>query len=463
MAVPATRLDADLATLLARAGARTVRVVDGRAGSVVAEAGDAASGPDDPAAVAGLLREAVALGEGGLDDVLVTTDRSLHVLRPAPVAGVFVHLRLDLGADPVRARRALADPALQDAVRRAVTADPVPDLTTPLRIVPGPAPATSLATSSATSPAAPPPAPSAVAATFGPAPVLPARVPPSAVGSAVGPAVGEDGPVLAEPVDPPSDDGVPTTAVPVVPAAGPPSVPPPTGRRPAGSPPTAPPRRMVGPAPTGGGGLFAPVTPAHPEAPAGPAPAGAAPAGPAPAGPAPAAPGPAAPAHAAATAWTDPATEPALAGPGATGPGAPGPDAAGPGPGPGPLPLPRPADAGAPDADAPEADAPEADAAHPAPTARRTRPATPGQQPALTVLASDRARSGAGARAAVALAELSRPDAPPVVLPRRRATGTVRSVPAPRSGGSTSGLPDRAWAKDLDTLRRLADGLRRLS
>ncbi|MBW0099492.1 hypothetical protein I4I73_26195, partial [Pseudonocardia sp. KRD-184] len=135
MAVPATRLAADLQALLAHAGARTVRVVDGRAGSVVAQAGDAASGPDDPAAVAGLLREAVALGEGGLDDVLVTTDRSLHVLRPAPVAGVFVHLRLDLGADPVRARRALADPALQDAVRRAVTAEPVSDLTAPLEVV----------------------------------------------------------------------------------------------------------------------------------------------------------------------------------------------------------------------------------------------------------------------------------------------------------------------------------------
>ncbi|MBW0112045.1 hypothetical protein I4I84_25345, partial [Pseudonocardia sp. KRD-182] len=208
MAVPATRLAADLQALLAHAGARTVRVVDGRAGSVVAQAGDAASGPDDPAAVAGLLREAVALGEGGLDDVLVTTDRSLHVLRPAPVAGVFVHLRLDLGADPVRARRALADPALQDAVRRAVTAEPVSDLTAPLEVVTPAAAAPDVSAETvavpavAPAPAAPPTvaptavpwpaAPSAVAATFGRSPALPARVAPEAVG--------EEGPVLAEPV-----------------------------------------------------------------------------------------------------------------------------------------------------------------------------------------------------------------------------------------------------------------------
>jgi hypothetical protein len=431
MAVPATRLAADLQALLAHAGARTVRVVDGRAGSVVAQAGDAASGPDDPAAVAGLLREAVALGEGGLDDVLVTTDRSLHVLRPAPVAGVFVHLRLDLGADPVRARRALADPALQDAVRRAVTAEPASDLTAPLDVVAptaAAAPDVSAETVAvpvvAPAPAAPPTvtppavarptAPSAVAATFGRAPALPARVAPVAVV--------EEGPVLAEPAVP-----APAAPAPAV-TAGPTS---------------------------SGGGLFTPVTPAEPEAPAGDA-------------------APAADTAAGAAvrgAWVDPATEPALGGAGRSGPQA--------------LPQPRTADApetaetvAAPETAAPVATAPEPGAAEQArsgtagttgttgtagTTTRRTRPAAPGQQPALAVLAADPARSGAGARAAVALAELSRPDAPPVVLPRRRSAGAVRSVPAPRSGGSTTGLPDRAWAKDLDTLRRLADGLRRLS
>ncbi|MBW0119505.1 hypothetical protein, partial [Pseudonocardia abyssalis] len=156
MAVPAPRLVAALVELSTRAGARSVRVVDGRTGTVVAtagagpEPGDATvPGVDDPATVVGLLREAMALGTGGLDDVVVTTDRSVHVLRPATVAGVFVHLRLDVGrADTVRARRALADPAFHDAVRRAVA---------PVEAVPA-----------AVHPASGPPR-SASALTFGPA------------------------------------------------------------------------------------------------------------------------------------------------------------------------------------------------------------------------------------------------------------------------------------------------------
>lgn len=249
MAVPAARLDSALAELLSRAGARTVRVVDGRTGTVVGAAGEEARGSDDPAAVAGLLRDAVVGGPGGLDDVLVTTDRSVHVLRPAPVPGVFVHLRLDLDrADVGRARRALADPAVQDAVRRAVGP------------VPGPRPRTR-------------------------------------------------------------------------PAAGP---------RPA------------------------------------------------------------------------PATTPT-------------------------VPAPR-------------------------PSSRDVMP----QQPALTVLAGVRTRSGAGARAVVALAELGSPGTRSAVLPRRRSAGGVQTVPAPprpaaRRGGTTAGLPELAWAGDLETLRRLAEGLRRLN
>lgn len=120
----APRLDDALAGLLARAGGRTVRVVDGRTGTVVGVAGAAAPGSDDPAEVAALLREALPPGAAGADDVTLVTDRGVHVLRPGPVAGVFVHLQLDPGADPAHARSALADPAVSDVVRRAVDAVP---------------------------------------------------------------------------------------------------------------------------------------------------------------------------------------------------------------------------------------------------------------------------------------------------------------------------------------------------
>lgn len=132
---PARSLDAVLAELLAVAGGRSVRLVDGRTGAVVAVAGDHAAdrapdgrpGADDPLTVAALLRDAVALGAGGLDHVAVTTARSVHLLRPSTVAGAFLHLRLDAHrADPDRARRALAAPALHAAVRAALTVASVP-------------------------------------------------------------------------------------------------------------------------------------------------------------------------------------------------------------------------------------------------------------------------------------------------------------------------------------------------
>jgi hypothetical protein len=253
MADPAPWLDDVLAELLTRSGARTVRVVDGRTGTVVAAVGDAGSGPDGPAEVARLLRDAVASGPGtsgagGPDDVLVATERSVHVFRPAPVPGVFVHLRLDAGrADPVRARRALSDPAFQDAVRRATGA-----------VQPGAAPGRS----------------------------TPAVVP----------------------------------------------VPHPRPARPASS----------GPA----------VAPSRPPA---------------------------------------------------------------------------------------------------------------AQQPALAVLVAERARTGDGVRAAIALAELCRPRPGMTGLPRRRSPGEGRRPAGNRTGGVTTGLPERAWARDLETMRRLAAGLRRLS
>lgn len=258
MAVPAARLADALAGLLARAGARTVRVVDGRTGTVVGIAGEA-PGPDVPALVAALLREALPLGAGGSDDVTLVTGRGVHVLRTGPVTGVFVHLQLDPGADVARARSALADPGVRDAVRQAV------------------------------------------------APV-PTRSPTPAAVSACAPTVGP---------------------------------------RPDGSAPARP------------GG--------HPS------------------------------------------------------------------------PDPRP------------------------PAPRAASGSTPGRQPALAVLVTGPVRTGDGARAVAALAELSRPGAAPIVLPRRRCGSGVWSVPAARARGSTAGLPERAWAGDPETLRRLADGLRRLS
>lgn len=253
MADPPRRLDVALAELLRRAGARTVRVVDGRTGMVVAAVGEVGSGPDGPAEVARLLRDAVATGigvsgPGGFDDVLVATERSVHVFRPAAVPGVFVHLRLDAErADTARARRAVADPALQDAVRRA-----------------------------------------------------------------------------------------------------------------------------VGPAPPGAG------------------------------------PG-----------WSPPAVPAAH-----------------------PVPHPRPESSGS---------------VVPSP-----RPPAP-QQPALAVLVAERVRTGDGVRAALALSELSRPRTATAVLPRRRSPVEGRRPTGARPTGITTGLPERAWARDLETLRRLAAGLRRLS
>lgn len=141
MAAPVPALPPALADVLTRSGARAVRLVDGRTGQVVGSAGDPdAGGADDPATVAGLVRDALASGQRGLDDVVVTTDRSMHVLRPVAVPGVFLHLRLGLPrADVVRARRALAAPELHAAIRAALGVPPdagppdarMPDARTP--------------------------------------------------------------------------------------------------------------------------------------------------------------------------------------------------------------------------------------------------------------------------------------------------------------------------------------------
>lgn len=113
-----------LAEVLAGSGARAVRVVDGRTGRVVGAAGDPAGDADASAEVARLLRDQP---HHEAAHALVTTDRSVHLLRPTPVPGVFVHLRLDLDrADTGRADRALAAPGLHTAVRRAMAPSPSP-------------------------------------------------------------------------------------------------------------------------------------------------------------------------------------------------------------------------------------------------------------------------------------------------------------------------------------------------
>jgi hypothetical protein len=128
-------LPAVLDLVRARTGARSVRVVDGRAGVAVAVSGDpAAADPvDGPAAVARLLREE-AIG----DAPRVRTARSVHVLRPVDGApGAFLHLRLTdrSRSDPFvdRAQAVLAERALHVAVRCALDGTVPPPL---LRAVP---------------------------------------------------------------------------------------------------------------------------------------------------------------------------------------------------------------------------------------------------------------------------------------------------------------------------------------
>jgi hypothetical protein len=110
-------LDDVLHEVLARSGARTVRVVDGRTRAVVAMVGDATD--DDVAAFAQLMGVAAmaAAGDGGLDDVVVGTRDAVHVLRRADAMGSVLHVRLDRPGNVVEARSALASPAVLDAVR----------------------------------------------------------------------------------------------------------------------------------------------------------------------------------------------------------------------------------------------------------------------------------------------------------------------------------------------------------
>lgn len=372
--LPARALTAVLAELLAATGARAVRVVDGRTGAVLAAALDDAAVDDrtpdpgdEPGTLAGLLRDAVSGGSGsggsgsggsgspgsgspdagGVDDVVVRTGRSVHLLRPVSVA--FVHLRLAAGVpdhEIAAVRRALSAPRLVTAVHGA----------------------------------------------------LHAQAPPR--------------------------NGL----------VGVPDLPHPRGR--SGELPRSQPLvRPAGHSRPGGSGRSGEragggrVWPAGDHRgvragwAAGPGPVGSGPVGSGPARPDPARPDPA---RAAARSLPDPARS---------------------------VPAPRRGSAARAAAVDPFVPAPD-----PGPD-RRSRPArgpAPAQQPALAALAVAGVRPRAGALASVALAELTE-----AALPRRRRGAMTPALAA--AGGRPTGLPERAWARDLDTLRRLAAGLRRLS
>lgn len=109
-------LSAALAALLARGGARSAQVLDGRTSAVVA-----AAGPDLPCDVAGLAAATgwvarAAVADGGLADLVVTTGGGVHLLRSVGPSGGIVHVRFDHGRGDLAAVRALlAEPGFRAA------------------------------------------------------------------------------------------------------------------------------------------------------------------------------------------------------------------------------------------------------------------------------------------------------------------------------------------------------------
>ena len=138
-------LDAQLTGVLRATGAHAARAVDGRRAVVLAEVGLAAG--DDVAALVQLAQAAgvltAARGEG-LDDLIVSTGRTVHVLRGCDQQpGVVLHVRMDRDSGDVgAARRALASRSIVQAVRAALTepaAAPAPLVAVPLqRVSPSP-------------------------------------------------------------------------------------------------------------------------------------------------------------------------------------------------------------------------------------------------------------------------------------------------------------------------------------
>ncbi|GAA1261840.1 hypothetical protein GCM10009609_25960 [Pseudonocardia aurantiaca] len=138
-------LDAQLTGVLRTAGAHAARAVDGRRAVVLAEVGLAAG--DDVAALVQLAQAAgvltAARGED-LDDLVVSTGRTVHVLRGCDQQpGVVLHVRMDRDSGDVgAARRALASRSIVQAVRAALTEPapaPAPLVAVPLqRVSPSP-------------------------------------------------------------------------------------------------------------------------------------------------------------------------------------------------------------------------------------------------------------------------------------------------------------------------------------
>lgn len=126
MPAPHPDLDAALERVRAAAGARQVRVVDGR-GVVLASVGEPpAPGADDPAAVARLVRDLRTL-DSTPGDVVVSTPGAVHVLRPCAEPGTFVQVRLARpGADPSRTGGALDAAGLRPLPTREPDLVPAP-------------------------------------------------------------------------------------------------------------------------------------------------------------------------------------------------------------------------------------------------------------------------------------------------------------------------------------------------
>jgi hypothetical protein len=128
------------------------------------------TGGDGPATVVRMARDAAHVGPPGdrLEDLMVATRLSVHVLRGSDTPGVFLHLRLDRSnGDVGAARRALALPALHGAVSAALGSPPLgsPPLASPAAAARGQAPQQPTLVTLAAEPARPRPgvlAPTAV-------------------------------------------------------------------------------------------------------------------------------------------------------------------------------------------------------------------------------------------------------------------------------------------------------------
>ncbi|WP_433284769.1 hypothetical protein ACQPZQ_25775 [Pseudonocardia sp. CA-142604] len=434
-------LRAVLAGLLRTPGARAAHAVDSRRGVIVAELGLTAE--SDGAAIVQLARAAapVASGADGLDDMVVSTRGSVHLLRECDEPGTFLHVRLDRdNADVEAARRALRVAGLQQVVQAvrmrveaaaAPVAPPAPRPSPTPRPVgngrpgpprPSPAPMQFRVPSYVPAPTPAPAAPTAsTGAAWPPAPV-PVHAPGAsqawAPASASALQSGGTPQPLTGSAPVPSADGAPAP-LPGGVSGQPPVTQAPTPEWP-GSPPVALPAGASAPLPG-----HAPEPP-HPLAPA-PGHASEQPPG--------AERGwlPAGASALLSSAWMEPV-----------------PDARAPELGGVPEPQPAVAVVAGP---------------LPVPLPRRVPGRPPAeQQPALVTLTGLRPVTSTGALAVLALQEVEQRDAE-TRNPGPR-TERPRRVPSPRPrppNVAADGVLKQAWAEDLDALKRVLAGLRRLA